>query len=91
MSRCLECSLAIDDDWPDKKCIAIALGIEDCHITEAAERLAKLLVERGISDEDAGLVERAIAGKGRLRLISDVVPFDTCEKCQQIWQDQGGE
>ena len=43
---------------------------QDCSLTPAAMRLVKMLIEHGISDEDAELVAKAIAGEGRLDCLS---------------------
>jgi hypothetical protein len=47
---------------------------EPCHLTPAAMRIVKLLIEYGISDEDAAIVEQAIAGEGRLKLERPLCP-----------------
>ena len=45
-------------------------GIGDnCRLTPAAMHLVEILIANGISDEDANLVEKAIAGEGRLVIL----------------------
>ena len=50
---------------------------QDCSLTPAAMRLVKMLIEHGISDEDAELVAKAIAGEGRLGLDTPI-----CSACR---------
>ena len=76
---------------------------DPCSLTPAAMRLVKMLIEHGISDEDAELVAKAIAGEGRLVFIGkdeitlcigDEAKFTKGEAAVVIpeyLQDQGGE
>ena len=76
---------------------------DDCHLTLAAMRLVRLLIEKGISDDDAAVVERAIAGEGRLAIADKprmdygyVDPkeqreIDDAYEYYLRGQDQGGE
>ena len=59
-----------------------------CHLTPAAMNLVRLLIEHGISDKDAELVESAIAGEGRL-----VLREVCCETCRHFtpWKYYDGE
>jgi len=71
---------------------------QDCSLTPAAMRLVKMLIEHGISDEDAELVAKAIAGEGRLfcvpkayRIYDDGYGWHRIQFKDDKWQDQGGE
>ena len=73
---------------------------DPCSLTLATINLVQLLIKKGILDEDAAIVEKAIAGEGRLFVLT---PSEAHMVGEYRWnlqvardkwergQDQGGE
>ena len=73
MEKCEECSMRYlfgrqGEPWCTYFDVPLNGVGDNCRLTPAAMHLVEILIANGISDEDADLVEKAIAGEGRLRL-----------------------
>jgi len=101
MEKCEECSMRYlfgrqGEPWCTYFDVPLNGVGDNCRLTPAAMHLVEILIANGISDEDADLVEKAIASKGRLELIDkklyacgeckwrDYFPCSVCEKCKLL-------